>query len=127
MNHYTHLVGRAGKDPENKTLVSGKRVSKFTLAVDDGYDPDTKETVTKWYDVTAWEEMAPVISDFVKKGSRIWVSGVASVWVGDKGDRDQISIRDFGLVDRKIPEGRRTDAEPKESAPALEGIVGGEW
>lgn len=130
MKEYTHLVGRAGRDPESKTTETGKRLSKFSLAVEVGYDSETKENLTRWYDVTAWEEMAPVISANVRKGSRVWVSGVASVWPGEKGDRDQISVRDFGLVDRKIPASRTS--EVKAEATALEGIKptdgrGGEW
>ena len=97
MNPITHIVGRAGRDAER---VPGTNRVKFTIAVESGYDTAKKEPVTTWYDITAWDGLADVAEKQVKKGTRLWVAGKASVYTGGSEPRNQISARDIGTVDR---------------------------
>lgn len=100
---YTHIVGRVGKDA-TFVAAEGKARTKFTVAVETGYDKDTKSAETTWYDVTAWDDLANAIAvggtHEILKGARVYVSGRESVWHADSGDRKQISAREIGFADR---------------------------
>jgi len=97
---YEHLVGRAGRDAELRYTPTGKALLKFSLAVEEGWDGDEKKPVTRWYDVSAWDALAESLSGKIKTGARLWVFGKTSVYTGASGDRDQISAREVGTVDR---------------------------
>ncbi len=63
--------GRLGGDCEMKYTPTGKAVSSFSLAIDNGTG-DKK--VTLWFRVSAWEKQAELISD-LKKGAHVLVIG----------------------------------------------------
>ncbi len=63
--------GRLGGDSELRYTPSGKAVSSFSLAIDNGIG-DNKSTL--WFRVSAWEKQAELISD-LKKGAHVLVIG----------------------------------------------------
>jgi len=63
------LVGRLTRDPETKTIESGKIVSSFTLAVQ--RDKETADFIP----CEAWGKTAESVRDYVTKGSMIAVEG----------------------------------------------------
>lgn len=67
-----NLIGRCGTTPEQKTTQSGKLVTNFRLAVDDGYG-DKKKTI--WVGVQCWEKTAEVVSQYLSKGDQVAVTG----------------------------------------------------
>lgn len=68
----TNLIGRCGTTPEQKTTTGGKLVTNFRLAVDDGYGEKKK---TLWIGVQCWEKTAEVVSQYLKKGDQVAVTG----------------------------------------------------
>jgi|ERR1700728_2066471 len=73
------LTGRIGKEPELKSLSSGKSVTSFSLAVDDGYKENKK---TYWFQIEAWDKTAEAINRLSGKGKKILIEGRLSedVW-----------------------------------------------
>lgn len=71
------LIGNLGQDPELKTLDSGKKVTKFTLATSDDFKnaegQKVKETI--WHNIVAWNGIADVSNRFLKKGAQVAVEG----------------------------------------------------
>lgn len=67
------LTGRVGRDPEIKYFESGTMIATFSLAVD-GFAKDG-EKPTHWIDLKIWGKQAQVSADYVRKGSKIGVSG----------------------------------------------------
>lgn len=65
------FIGRITADPELKTTPAGKSVCSFTLAVK---RPFTKDQ-TDFIPFTAWDKKAEVITQHVKKGQQIGVTG----------------------------------------------------
>ena len=53
--HKTIIIGYLGKDPETKVGQNGKSVTKFSVAVNDGYG-DKKHT--QWYNAVAFDKLA---------------------------------------------------------------------
>jgi len=62
------LVGYVGKDPEIKTLDSGKKAS-FSLAT------RVKKDESVWHNIVAFGNVADVIERYIHKGSLLAVTG----------------------------------------------------
>lgn len=71
------LIGNLGQDPEVKTTESGKKVTNFTLATNDGYkNADGQKVVeTTWHNIVAWNGLAETAGKFLKKGKEVAVEG----------------------------------------------------
>lgn len=71
------LIGNIGQDPEVKTTESGKKVTHFTLATNDGYKNTEGQKVneTTWHNIVAWNGLAETASKFLKKGREVAVEG----------------------------------------------------
>lgn len=66
-----HIKGRLTRDPDFKTLDSGKSVVTFSVAVNRRYQKD----VSDFFTVTAWEKTVELINKFFVKGQEIIVEG----------------------------------------------------
>jgi single-strand DNA-binding protein len=71
------LVGNLGKDPELKHTPGGTAVAKFSLATGDRFkDKDGNwQDRTEWHNITAWARTAEIASEYLKKGSRVYIEG----------------------------------------------------
>jgi single-strand DNA-binding protein len=71
------LIGNLGQDPEIKTTETGKKVTHFTLATDEGYKnaEGQKVSETTWHNIVAWNGLADVAGRFLKKGREVAVEG----------------------------------------------------
>jgi len=76
MNRVT-LHGFTGKDPEIKTLESGKKIAKFTFATSESHKDSTgnKQTTTEWHSCIVWDKLADLCEKYVKKGSELILEG----------------------------------------------------
>ena len=68
------LCGRTTADIDIRMTTTGKKVCKFTLAIDDGKNADGSRR-TQFIDCEAWNQSADFLERFVKKGNRILVEG----------------------------------------------------
>jgi single-strand DNA-binding protein len=71
------LIGNVGKDPEIKDLDGGKKVVKFSMAMSDSWKDKSgeKQESTEWVNVVAWDKLAEIIGEYVKKGKKIYIEG----------------------------------------------------
>ncbi len=65
------LTGRLVSDPEMKYTQSGKAYAKFGLAVTRSYNREE----TDFLNIVAWEKKAELVSQYLKKGSLVGISG----------------------------------------------------
>lgn len=65
------LMGRLTRDPEVRTTTTGKTITSFSIAVDRGGQDDA----TDFFDVTAWEKLGELVSQYLSKGRRCLVQG----------------------------------------------------
>lgn len=93
------IIGRVGTDPEMQVSPSGKALAKFRLA-ESVWNRDTREEETKWYTVSAWEQLAAIAEADVNKGARVYVTGEYSEYAGTSGTVYQINAREIGSADR---------------------------
>ena len=72
------FIGNLGQDPELKYTSNGKAVANISVAVTDGYkDKKTGQKIdrTEWVRVVAFDRLAEVIGEYIKKGSKIYIQG----------------------------------------------------
>jgi single-strand DNA-binding protein len=71
------LVGNLGKDPEVKYTPSGTAVAKFSLATNEGYKDKAGQWQerTEWHNIVAWQRLAEIVGEYVKKGSKVYIEG----------------------------------------------------
>jgi single-strand DNA-binding protein len=71
------LIGNLGKDPEIKYTPSGVPVAKFSIATNESYKDKGGEWQerTEWHNIVAWQRLAEIIGEYVKKGSKLYVEG----------------------------------------------------
>ena len=77
LRNRVQLIGNLGQDPETKTLESGKKVTKFTLATNDDYKNGEGQKVneTTWHNIVAWNGLADIAGKYLKKGQQVAVEG----------------------------------------------------
>ena len=66
------LIGFIGKDPVSTTFDSGKNKTTFSLATSERRGGNT---VTNWHSIVAWNGLAKIATDFLKKGSHVSIIG----------------------------------------------------
>ena len=71
------LIGHLGRDPELKNIPSDKKVSIFSMAVNRRWKNKEGETqeVTDWFNIEAWERLAEICGEYLKKGSLVFLEG----------------------------------------------------
>ncbi len=71
------LIGNLGKDPEVKYTPSGTPVAKFSLATNERYkDKDGQwQDRTEWHNIVAWQKLAEIVGEYLKKGKKVYVEG----------------------------------------------------
>lgn len=73
------LIGNVGKDPEIRNTQAGKKIASLTIATSETWNDrasgERKER-TEWHRVVCMNDaLAGVVERYVKKGSKLFVSG----------------------------------------------------
>ena len=71
------LIGRLGRDAEFKTTQSGSELLSFSMATSEKYtdrDGEKKEK-TEWHDCVLWGKRASTLSEYLTKGTQLFVEG----------------------------------------------------
>ena len=72
------LVGNLGRDPEMKYTASGAAIANVTIATSESWnDKQTGEKVekTEWHRVVAFQRLAEIMGEYLKKGSQVYIEG----------------------------------------------------
>jgi len=67
-----NFIGRLGRDPESRVMPDGKSVVNFSIAV--GWKTQNGEGC-EWVNCVAYEKLAEIINQYLKKGSQVFISG----------------------------------------------------
>ena len=121
------LIGNLGKDPEVKFTPGGTAVAKFSLATNERYKDKAGEWQdrTEWHNIVAWQRLAEIVGEYVKKGSKLYVEGrlQTSSWddkeSGQKKYKTEIIAQDVVLL------GGRGEAADPDAAPRSRGASAG--
>ena len=98
------LMGNLTRDPELRSIPSGSQVASFSLAVNRTWknaNGEQQEAVD-YIDCNAWGKPGEIITQYMKKGSAILVSGRLQQrqWEqeGQKRSKVEIVVEDFNFV-----------------------------
>lgn len=70
------LIGNVTRDPEMKYTPSGAAVTTFSVATNRTYVSDgEKKEEADFHRVVAWNKLAEICSQYMKKGTKVFVSG----------------------------------------------------
>jgi single-strand DNA-binding protein len=101
------LMGRLTRDPEVRTTSTGKSITSFSIAVDRAGQEDAAD----FFDVTAWEKLGELVSQYLSKGRRCLVQGRLrqDSWddkeTGKKRSRVEVVSTDVTFLDGPNGEG----------------------
>lgn len=92
------LIGRLGRDPELRYTQNGTPVTSLSIATDESYtDRDgNRQERTEWHRVTVFQKQAELCSNYLSKGSLVYVEGTLQTrkWQDQQGqDRYTTEIR----------------------------------
>ena len=82
------LVGNLGSDPEMRQTQKGQSVANFNLATTRTWTKDgEKREETEWHRVIAWDRLAEICGEYLKKGSSVYIEGrlQTRAWEDDAG------------------------------------------
>ena len=84
------LVGNLGKDPEAKFMPNGNAVTNITVATSESWkDKQTgqQQERTEWHRVVFFNRLAEIASEYLKKGSKVYIEGSLRTrkWQGQDG------------------------------------------
>ncbi|HXE90114.1 MAG TPA: single-stranded DNA-binding protein [Terriglobales bacterium] len=71
------LLGNLGRDPEVKYTPNGTAVARFTVATNERYKDKSGQWQdrTEWHNVVAWQRMAEIAGEYLKKGRSVYIEG----------------------------------------------------
>ena len=81
------LTGRLTRDPEMRSLSSGKAVTQFSIATNE-YIGQGKEKA-EFHNIVTWDRLAQTCGEFLGKGQQVAVEGRLQTrsWDDDRGQR----------------------------------------
>ena len=120
------IIGRLTADPESRTTPTGQTVVSFSLATNLVWKDSNgeKKEKTEFHNIVAWRKLAEIISQYLKKGSRIYLEGRLQTrsWEdqnGVKKYRTEIIADNMIMLDNKSnnTSGTSNSSAPEDPAP----------
>ena len=112
------LLGNVGKDPELRYTQNGTAVANFTLATTERRKMGGDwQDHTEWHNLVAWGKLAETCSNFLGKGSQVYIEG--RIQTRKWEDRDGNARYSTEVVaNQLVLLGRpKTSARPEAGAP----------
>jgi single-strand DNA-binding protein len=111
------LVGNCGKDPEVRSMGNGTKVANFSIATSESWRDKSsgeRKEKTEWHRVVVFGPLADTVEKYVKKGSKLYVSG--SIQTRKWSDKDgaekystEIVLQGFNS-ELQLLDSKKTDA-----------------
>lgn len=84
------LIGNLTRDPEMKFTPQGHAVTTFGIATNRDWKVEgEKKEETEFHNIVAWNKLAELCNQLLKKGTKIYVEGRLQTrdWVDEKGSK----------------------------------------
>lgn len=113
------LIGRLTRDPEIRTTNTGKKVASFSVATSEGKDANGQELV-QYFDVSAWDRLAEIVENYVKKGTRVAIVGSLRnrTWDGPDGTKRKatdINARELEILTTRAESEAMQSSQPQQT------------
>jgi single-strand DNA-binding protein len=83
------LIGRLGRDPEDRMTAGGTHVSNFSLATDTRNSGNGEEKTTEWHRIVAFGKTAEQCNLYLHKGRLVCIEGALQTrsWEKPEGEK----------------------------------------
>lgn len=107
------LSGTLGKDPEVRTITSGKKVANFSLATNETRKDKNGEKVqeTEWHNIVVWGTAAEIAEKYLKKGSKALIEGKIKNKSYEDKDGNKKYITEIHSERFEMLDGKRQDGQ----------------
>ncbi len=114
------LVGRLGRDPEQRFTSSGTPVTNFSLATDERWKDQNgeRQTRTEWHQIVVWGKLAEICSQYLNKGKLVFIEGRLQTREWDDRDGNRRRTTEIVASDMQMLGSRSEEQGMRESAPA---------
>lgn len=113
------FIGRLVKDPELRYSADGTAMCNFTLAC--GWKTKTKEGA-EFVRIVAYQKLAEIIGEYMKKGSQMYVAGRMTTRSYDKDGEKRYSTEvvadTMQMLGHAKPKGEAEQVRPAQAMPA---------
>lgn len=115
------LVGRLTRDPELRTLPSGKPVANFTVATNEFRGNGAGEK-TEYHNLVAWDRLAEICGQFLSKGQLVDIEGRLQTrqWDDDAGLRHWKTEVVVGSLEMLSGRGKKEYAKEAQAVAAAD-------
>lgn len=123
-------IGRLGQDPEVKFLPSGEAVTNISIACGESWidkNSGQKQERVTWVPYVAFGKLAEIMGQYLKKGSKVYVSGKLRVrkWTDQQGQDkysteivcDQMQMLDGKPADGVVQNQNQAPQQQHQKAP----------
>jgi single-strand DNA-binding protein len=103
------LIGNAGKDAEVRYTGTGKAVASFSVATSDSWKDKASGQMqerTEWHNIVAWDRLAEICGEYVKKGTKVYIEGRIQNRSYDDKDGNKRYISEIVASDLLLLSGR---------------------
>jgi len=71
------LAGHLGRDPELRYTPNGTAVTRFSVATSERWTDQNgqQQKRTVWWQVSVWGKQAEAVSEYLRKGSQVFIEG----------------------------------------------------
>jgi len=71
------LIGNLGRDPELRRTANGTPVVSFSIATTERWSGKNgeKQDRTEWHNIVAWNKLAELANQYLKKGRSVYIEG----------------------------------------------------
>ena len=106
------ILGNVGNDPELRFMSNGKAVANFTVATSEQWKDQQgqKQERVEWHRMVAYDKLAEIIGQYVKKGSKLYLEGKLQTreWTDQQGQKKyttEIIVSEMQMLDGKPQQG----------------------
>jgi single-strand DNA-binding protein len=116
------IMGNLTRDPEMRYTPQGHAVTSFSVATNRRWASEGSEREeTEFHHIVAWNKLAELCANLLKKGSRVYVQGRLQTrnWQGSDGvkhTRTEIVAEDMVVLDGKKTGGEKETQYKKEES-----------
>ena len=114
------LVGRLGRDPEQRFTSSGTPVTNFSIATDERWKDQSgeRQTRTEWHQIVVWGRLAEICSQYLNKGKLVFIEGRLQTREWDDRDGNRRRTTEIVASDMQMLGSRSEEQGMRESAPS---------
>ena len=112
------ILGNVGNDPELRFMSNGKAVANFTVATSEQWKDQQgqKQERTEWHRMVAYDKLAEIIGQYVKKGSKLYLEGKLQTreWTDQQGQKKyttEIIVNEMQMLDGKSQGGQQAQGQ----------------